>query len=122
LFSRNYQSALLFAAVAVPTYASGLLFWQVAVTGLIASFGNEVHLWSHRGGSRVVRFLQDACIIQRPEQHAKHHKPPFDTYYCTITNMTNAVLERIYFWRTIEAAIALFGVRPKRMSAARNYL
>jgi hypothetical protein len=122
LFFRNYQSVLLFAVMAAIAWACGVLYWQVIVVGAIASFGNEVHLWSHRGGNRVVRFLQDACFIQRPEQHARHHKAPYDAYYCTITNVTNAVLERLNFWRFAEAAIGMVGVKPKRMTLARDYL
>lgn len=122
IVTRNYQSVLLFAAVAIVAHAFGLLCWQLVAVGVVASFGNEVHLWSHRGGNRFVKFLQDACLIQRPEQHAKHHKAPFDAYYCTLTNLTNAVLERVRFWRLAEAFVALFGVRPNRMSAARDFL
>lgn len=123
LVDRNCQSFALFAIVAFVAILADVFCWQMAAVGVFASFGNEVHLWSHRGGNGpIVRFLQDACIVQTPQQHARHHKPPFDKYYCTITNVTNAVLERIAFWRVVEWAISLVGVHPKRMSAERGYL
>lgn len=123
IIDRNYQSFVLFSIVAFAAILLGVFCWQLVVVGIFASFGNEVHLWSHRGGNGpIVRFLQDACIVQTPAQHARHHKPPFDKYYCTITNVTNAVLERIAFWRALEWLISKAGVHPKRMTAERSFL
>jgi ubiquitin-conjugating enzyme E2 variant len=121
-FDRWWQSAVLAGGVCLLAWLAGVLTWHLVTIGCLASLGNEVHAWSHRGGQGwLVKLLQDAAIVQSPAQHARHHRPPFDRYYCTLTNLTNAVLERIEFWRGLEAAIGIAGIRPKRMTAERGY-
>lgn len=115
LFSRNYLQV-----VPASLLAAGVLFlspslWPVSLTLVVAAFGNEVHAWSHRAKNPwPVRLLQDTGILQAPRQHAKHHHAPFTHYYCTILNVTNAVLESLDFWRRLEYLIAGFGIYPKR--------
>lgn len=121
VISRNYQTVVpALILVIIVTLIYGWL-WPFFLTAILASLGNEVHTWNHRSKNNfLIKFLQDACIIQTPQQHAKHHKAPFDKYYCTLTNFTNAVLERINFWRGLESIIALVGIKPKRMSPERD--
>lgn len=123
LIDRNYQSVLLAGLVVLISYLIGSYSWQLFLVAIIASLGNEVHLWSHRrSNSSIIKFLQDCAVIQIPAQHAKHHKPPYDKYYCTITNVVNPILERIYFWRVLEWSISLVGIKPKRMTKDRKYV
>lgn len=123
LVSRNYQTvvpAIIFA-VAVVWYFGGCGLYA-GVVAMLAALGNEVHTWCHRGNNnRVIQFLQNIGLVQSPRQHAKHHRAPFDRYFCTLTNFTNEVLEAINFWRGLEWVIAkTLGVYPKRMSPERR--
>lgn len=121
---RNYQTWLLASVLVLVLHLLDVAYWPFVLTACVASFGNEIHTWTHRKSpSKLVRLLQDCDLIHTPQQHAKHHKPPYDTYFCTITNVVNPLLEVIDFWRRVEWLIAnLFGVEPKRMTAARNYV
>lgn len=120
---RNWQSAALACAVCWGAWAMGWLTWQLVLTAALASLGNEVHLWAHhprRGGPLVAR-LQELGVLQSPQQHGRHHRPPFEAYYCTLTNFVNPVLEAARFWRLLEMAIeATTGIAPRRGSAERS--
>lgn len=120
---RNYQAVVPMTGIsAVALVLCGWKAWPLAATLCMASLGNEVHTWNHRRkNNAVIRFLQNACIVQTPRQHAKHHRPPFDTYFCTLTNVTNELLEAVGFWRRLEWLLfSLFGLTTKRMSAGRS--
>lgn len=120
--SRNYVSVTLFLAAFFFLYLAGAGYYTFLI-GLLASFGNEVHTWNHRKASEnnaVIRFLQDAGIVQSRQQHNLHHKPPYSSYYCTLTNFTNAVLERIRFWRSLEFLLDKIGIKVKRGSDERD--
>jgi len=120
---RNYQSIIpaSFAAIAALLWF-GLSAWPFVLIAAISATGNEVHTWSHRKrNSRWVTFLQEAGLVQSPRAHAKHHRPPFDTHFCTLTNFTNEVLELVRFWRIAEFFVwLLLGALPKRMSEERQ--
>lgn len=90
--------------------------WWVAAVAALASLGNEVHAWSHRRPSHwLPRLLQDLCIVQTPQQHARHHRKPFTACYCTLTNLCNPILDRLHVWHGIEAAIYFVsGIKPQR--------
>ncbi len=118
--SRN--AYLVVPAVVVSLVALVFGYWQVALIFFLMSWGNETHTWSHkRKNNRLIAFLQDAAIVQTAGQHAKHHKKPYDKYYCTLTNFTNAVLEVIHFWRGLEWILKkMFGLEVKRMTSERD--
>jgi len=120
LITRNYATVI--PAVIIGAVFMFFGFWQVAAILLLSSLGNEVHSWSHRRENKgIVKFLQDAAIIQTPQQHARHHKQPYDKYYCTLLNITNAFLELISFWRGLEWVLRkVFGLEVKRMSPERD--
>lgn len=111
------------ALVQIPIAWAGVWTWHVAAVLLLAAVGNEVHAWAH-GIRRPwgVVLLQDMGVLQTPAHHARHHRPPFDRHFCTLTNLVNPVLERVRFWRRLEAVVALFGINPARGSADRGGL
>lgn len=118
---RNYQVFAFGAAALAIVYVTGWLTWQLALTLCLASMGNEVHAWAHkRPKSRVVRLLQDMKLLICPEQHARHHRKPYDTNFCTLTNWLNPVLDALAFWRGLELLLWCAGIDPQRMSAARR--
>ncbi len=122
LISRNYHLVLPMVGLALVSLYFG--FWQPAVIFLLAGLGNEVHAWNHRlDNNRLIKFLQDAGIAQTPQQHAKHHKKPYDRYYCTLGNIVNAVLEQVNFWRFLEKQLdRFFGLKVKRMTEDRDFV
>jgi ubiquitin-conjugating enzyme E2 variant len=99
----------------------GFTGWHVVGTLAFISMGNEVHAWSHkRPRSTIVRVLQDMKLLLSPEQHARHHRAPYDVCFCTLTNWLNPVLDALRFWRALEWCIALVGIRPARITSARR--
>lgn len=120
--SRNYVSIIIFLIIFAASYYLGAGFYFF-LTGLLASLGNEVHTWNHRkalDNPPVVRFIQDTGLVQTRQQHNLHHKPPYDKYYCTLTNFTNAVLELLNFWRILEFLLDKVGIKVKRGSVERG--
>lgn len=107
------------------TLCGGLytLLWLVGMGGiftftilLMASFGNEIHRWNHMSKtSGFVTFMKDTGLIQIQKQHSLHHKQPHNQYYCVMTSLLNAVLERVNFWRKLEWLVkSTTGIAPKR--------
>ena len=119
--SRNYQPFVIALGFIIFFWAIGYLSWTIALTAVLASLGNEVHTWNHSGTKNpFIRFLWDTGLIQSKKQHAMHHIPPYTKYYCTLTNVTNAILEVLNLWRGLEWVIGLVGIKPKRMSPERD--
>jgi ubiquitin-conjugating enzyme E2 variant len=92
---------------------------------LMCSQGNELHAISHRtdkeNGKWVCR-LQKIGIVQRRKTHGWHHKAPYDTNFCVMTEYLNPVLNALHFWQGMEWLIAKLGVPVLRGSAVRNGL
>lgn len=112
--------ALAVAAMAILA-AAHVHAWQPYLVFLLASHSNHVHLWSHSSRTPgVVRRLQKYGILQSPSHHAKHHKTPYATRFCTLTNALNPVLDALGFWRALEWGIERCGLCVKRATPARD--
>ncbi len=58
--------------------------------------------------------LQDAHLLQSAKHHGQHHVGSKDTHYCVVTNLVNPVLDKLRFWRTLEALVStLLGVEKR---------
>lgn len=56
---------------------------------------NQFHSWAHNPAPpRWIRGLQRSGLILGPEHHARHHAPPFNTYYCITSGWLNPILAR----------------------------
>jgi ubiquitin-conjugating enzyme E2 variant len=122
---RNQQPIAAAAAVVAAAWCVGGLSWQLALVAGLASLGNEVHAWNHTPTfrqPRLVRWLHDAGVIQQRTQHARHHREPFNRYYCTLTSFTNAALDAVRFWQSCELMLRWAGIRTKRMTAERHFV
>ncbi|MDA9774439.1 fatty acid desaturase family protein, partial [Saprospiraceae bacterium] len=89
--------------------------WELAFLLVVGANTNIIHRWSHSKKTekpRFVTFLQQIRVFQGKHQHSQHHKRPFDTYFCIITNFWNPILERIYFWEGVIRFFKLFGIKP----------
>jgi ubiquitin-conjugating enzyme E2 variant len=121
--TRNLISVILAVIVLVIFWVFGCFNWQIFLIAFFAAWGNEVHEWNHRvkPKNQFVAFMQDAGLVQSKKQHLQHHKKPYDRYYCVLGNFTNAVLERINFWRNLElVCVKLLRMKIKRLSVERN--
>lgn len=101
----------------------GLYCWQIVLILCLSALGNEVHEWNHsmKPKNWLVSFICDAGLVQTKHQHMLHHKKPYNKYYCTLTNFTNAVLERISFWRGLEwFCVTVLQMKMKRLSPERD--
>lgn len=95
--------------------------WQPYLILLLASHSNHVHLWAHSSRApRVVRRLQKYGILQSPAHHVKHHKNPYATRFCTLTNVLNPLLDAVGFWRALEWIIERCGIPVRRATSARD--
>lgn len=76
-----------------------------------AGLSNEVHRYAHQPSLAPgwVRVLQQIGIVQSPNVHKVHHRPPFEQNFCILTDWLNPPLEALGFWRVMER---LFGL-PK---------
>lgn len=98
-------------------HAFGVYHWMLLVAVVIGINANEIHKWSHRSkkeNGRIITTLQKLRLVQSPRHHFKHHKQPYNSNYCVVTNVMNPVLDKIKFWRVCEFAIyKTIGVSPR---------
>jgi len=113
---------IVLAAAGVAGCALGhVAAWHPYLLLSLLSHSNQVHKWAH--SSKVpaaVRTLQSVGVLQSPAQHARHHKNPYATNFCAITDFVNPALDRIAFWRALEWMIERLGARVQRAGDARG--
>ncbi|KAJ1267607.1 hypothetical protein BS78_07G069800 [Paspalum vaginatum] len=77
----------------------------------------QFHAWAHERPSRLppgVEALQAAGVLVSRSQHAGHHRPPYNSNYCTVSGMWNRVLDRYKVFEAVEKAIYHgTGVQPR---------
>ncbi|MGC6550800.1 MAG: fatty acid desaturase CarF family protein [Rubripirellula sp.] len=84
---------------------------QALSSGLLAFLGtamysNQLHKWAHmRKPNRVIRMLQQLGLILSDEKHGQHHTYPHTGDYCVAPGWCNPILERLRFFRRMEAVI-----------------
>ena len=89
---------LLGAAWALPVDTPG---WAFAHAGLLALclaavVTNECHRWAHASAAATpawARWAQRHRLILPPEQHRRHHTPPFDSHFCMASGRLNPLLD-----------------------------
>ena len=76
---------------------------------------NQFHKWAHQESpSAFARWLQRKRLVLEPRHHKRHHTQPFDINYCITNGWLNPLLNKLKFFRRLEAAIGLFGVETAR--------
>jgi len=91
----------------------------VSVCTLVCSgmlFGSHCHLLGHEPAkSRLIRLLQRSHFLISPAYHRLHHDRNHDTRYAVVNGWSNAICDRIGFWRGLERLIqALTAAQPRR--------
>jgi hypothetical protein len=56
--------------------------------------------------------MQDFGLLLSPANHSVHHIAPHLTHYCVFTGWCNGFLDKINFWRNMEALLGYFGIHP----------
>ena len=78
---------------------------------------NVLHKWAHaEKTNRVISRLQRSRVFLSPAHHHLHHTRPFDSNYCITNGWLNPLLERIRFFRNLEATLSVIGIKPNESS------
>lgn len=104
----------------------GLHAWQIYLCLGFCTQGNAVHALSHRPdtkNSKIIRFLQKTGLLQSQRSHRWHHKAPYETNFCVMSEFVNSTLEKLKFWMRLEKFILrVFKLDVLRGSAVREGL
>jgi len=85
----------------------------VSVLAITTVATNQFHKWAHQEGpSPLTRWLQRTRLVLNPSHHEKHHTAPFNVHYCITNGWLNPLLNKIKFFRRLEAFLSWFGIRP----------
>lgn len=80
---------------------------------------NVLHKWAHAEKTNwLISRLQRARVFLSPAHHNLHHTQPFDSNYCITNGWLNPLLERIRFFRTLEATLSVIGIKRNQSSYA----
>ncbi len=94
----------------------GLLAFGVFCTALMTAATvatNQFHMWAHQENpSGFVRQLQRMRLVLEPQHHQVHHDDPHDKHYCITNGWLNPLLNRINFFRRLEALLGFLGIKP----------
>jgi ubiquitin-conjugating enzyme E2 variant len=83
----------------------------VALMSLATVLTNQFHKWAHQEApSRFVRMLQWTRLVLRPDHHQVHHTKPFNMHYCITNGWLNPILNKINFFRRLEATLRYLGI------------
>lgn len=107
-------AALVISGVA---YLTNHLNWQLLLFCFLAANANQLHKYAHlstKQTPRLVRFFQNAGILQKARHHALHHSGEKNQAYCVITPYLNPVLDYLGFWRRLEKILLYFLPAPRR--------
>jgi plasmanylethanolamine desaturase len=116
-WASSWDLILISTLVLVVAWLLGRLSWQVWVFALVAANANQIHKWAHSApheNGRFVTFLQRFKLLQTQRHHGKHHQGKRNSYYCSVTNFLNPILEELEFWSLMERFNEqVFGLKRK---------
>lgn len=94
----------------------GLLAFAILCASLMTAATvatNVFHKWAHQEKpSAGVRCLQRMRLVLEPRHHQVHHTEPFQTHYCITNGWLNPLLNKIRFFRKLEASLRFLGIEP----------
>ena len=91
----------------MPVMAAASVFWLGFFSMLVPQTHKEAHLHKNHA---ITRGLQKSRLILHPASHHRHHADN-SLSFCVFTGWLNPVLDRMRFWRAMEA---VFGAIRKR--------
>jgi hypothetical protein len=86
------------------------LGWGTCTYAMVffSAIPNFIHKWNHRTESErpyAFKILQRLYLVQGPQHHNRHHTEQQDAGYCVMSPWLNPLLDRIGFWRGLEALV-----------------
>jgi hypothetical protein len=103
---------------------SSLLSFSAASFALMAVATvatNQFHKWAHQESpSAFARWLQRKRLVLEPQHHKRHHTQPFDMNYCITNGWLNPLLNKLKFFRRLEAALKFLGIETARAKDERR--
>jgi len=103
----------------------GLLAFGVLCTALVSAATvatNQFHKWAHQESpSALARWLQRKRLVLNPSHHDVHHTSPFEMHYCITTGWLNPLLNKIKFFRRLEATLLFVGIQTAREKLKRQH-
>ena len=80
---------------------------------------NVLHKWAHAEKTNwLISRLQRSRVFLSPAHHHLHHTKPFDSNYCITNGWLNPLLERMRFFRSLEATLSAIGLKPNEEDCA----
>jgi hypothetical protein len=93
--------------------AFGVVSFALMAAATVAT--NQFHKWAHQESpSSFARWLQRRRLVLEPQHHKRHHTQPFDVNYCITNGWLNPLLNKLKFFRRLEAVIGFFGIQTAR--------
>jgi hypothetical protein len=118
------SSVAAFIILSVSLWFIGWHSWEMILCLAFASQANEIHAMSHRSdkeNGKFARKMQKFGIFQRRKTHGWHHKAPYDTNFCVMTEFLNPFLNWLQFWSRTEMILRkVFSIKVLRGSKARG--
>ena len=109
----NAETFIMAGTISLIVIALGGFSWQFAVFAVAGGMSQQAHRWAHAPSGRVpriVRLLQRAKVLQSAQHHWMHHRAPAGSHYCVLTPWLNKPLDRLRYWRMLEAVfVPIFG-------------
>jgi ubiquitin-conjugating enzyme E2 variant len=100
---------------------SGWLAFSVVCLALVTAATvatNQFHKWAHQESpSSLARWLQRKRLVLEPQHHQLHHTHPFNVNYCITNGWLNPLLNRVKFFRRLEAALGFCGIKTTNAKA-----
>jgi hypothetical protein len=97
------------------TKAAFSLVFNLFTMAMVAT--NVLHKWAHaEKTNRLISRLQHSRVFLSPAHHHLHHTKQFDSNYCITNGWLNPLLERIRFFRNLEATLSVVGIKPNESS------
>lgn len=94
----------------------GLVAFAILCTALMTAATvatNVFHKWAHQERpSAAVRCLQRTRLVLESRHHQIHHQEPFEMHYCITNGWLNPFLNKIGFFRKLEAALRALRIEP----------
>ena len=87
----------------------------VALISLATVATNQFHKWAHQEEPwAFARFLQRTRLVLEPSHHQLHHTEPFNIHYCITNGWLNPLLNKIKFFRRLEATLRFLGIETAK--------
>jgi TMEM189-like protein len=103
---------------------SGWLAFLVVLIAIVSAATvatNQFHKWAHEEDpSTFARWLQRTRLVLEPSHHKQHHTEPFNVHYCITNGWLNPLLNKIKFFRRLEAVLTFLGIETAKAKDARQ--